>query len=191
MRIGRLAATMQQLCSPAALPPCRPQLIISKLPTLKALPVLETASVLMRITCIGFAANAALYKCAMLVQYVSTIDIHLRRFSSSFPPSSMSNKKCNRIKLGHSICGHEVFKYTFCGGTHDNTHEKREECYNTPGLPAPTTEKPPNLEAKCPNCLAKAATWDCCRCRKVVQAGSERCHNCSHAFCLDCATGVN
>ena len=97
----------------------------------------------------------------------------------------------SRIEQGHSGCGHKVSMYTFCGGRHDNTHEKREECYNTRGLPAPTTQKAPSHPGKCPRCLSKTATWDCCRCKKVVQAGSDACGNCEHSFCLDCRTGVN
>jgi len=103
---------------------------------------------------------------------------------------ALAMPRCNRIVQGYDDCGHKVSTYKFCGDSHANTHEKREDCYNTRALPAPTTQTAPNLDGKCPPCLSKLATWDCCQCEKVVEAGSDTC-KCSHSFCLDCSRGIN
>ena len=70
-------------------------------------------------------------------------------------------------------------------------HKKREECYDTLALPAPTTQKPPAKHTNCPNCQAERASWDCCQCQKMMEAGSVECNECQHDFCLDCTTGEN
>lgn len=105
-------------------------------------------------------------------------------------PSDMPRCRCSRIEQRYSRCGHQVCHYKFCGHSHDNTHEKREECYNTLALPAPTTQKPLADLGNCPNCKAEKASWDCW-CKNVMEAGSVECDKCQDDVCLDCITGEN
>jgi hypothetical protein len=111
---------------------------------------------------------------------------------SSTSPLAMS--KCSQVRQGYKVCHHTMFKYKFCGGSHENTHSVRENCYNKITGPPPATERPPNHPRKCPMCLANEVGWDCCQCGKVVGRGSvSSCGtpDCAHSFCLDCDTGGN
>src|SRR5436190_15288549 len=99
--------------------------------------------------------------------------------------------RCSRIEKKYTLCRHELYLYKFCGGNHQDTHEKRAECYNTKALPAPTTQKVPAEPMNCHNCKAKMASWDCCGCQNTMEAGTIECSGCQHDVCPDCSTGEN
>src|SRR5271169_888438 len=101
---------------------------------------------------------------------------------------------CTRVKEKFDKCGHEIQRYKFCGGSHTDSHEERQNCHNTKRNPLPTTEKAPNRPRKCPDCLANEAGWDCHKCGAVVGPGNTTScgtDGCSHEFCFDCETGEN
>lgn len=64
---------------------------------------------------------------------------------------------CNRIKQGYDGCSHVVDNYDFCGGSHDDTHDEREKCYNSVSSGPGTSQRAQNRSGKCPDCMAKEA----------------------------------